>query len=176
MSDLQRYIAEREARDPEFKAARERLRPEYEAESERIQAEIAARVAGAVGSVTDWFFTVDGDTYRVSDAVLIAGDLPDERERSGEEARLYRLPDGRYFLAAITNQDETRGLYPVDEDSARESYEMLPVHHVPAFPSDNFDDDTYRAAVSAAMNLPADQQRALITLMLARQAEKNPAA
>jgi transcriptional regulator with XRE-family HTH domain len=44
MDDLDQYIAEREARDPEFKAAREEMRPQYEFQ----RALIMARVEGGI--------------------------------------------------------------------------------------------------------------------------------
>ncbi len=40
MDDLDQYIAEREARDPEFKAAMEELRPQYEFQRALIRARI----------------------------------------------------------------------------------------------------------------------------------------
>jgi len=42
MDDLDKYIAEREARDPEFRKAREELRPQYEFRRAMIGARLAA--------------------------------------------------------------------------------------------------------------------------------------
>jgi transcriptional regulator with XRE-family HTH domain len=42
--DLDQYIAEREARDPEFKAAREEMRPQYEFQRALIMARVEAGI------------------------------------------------------------------------------------------------------------------------------------
>jgi DNA-binding XRE family transcriptional regulator len=44
LMDLDQYIAEREARDPEFKAAREEMRPQYEFQTALIGARIEAGI------------------------------------------------------------------------------------------------------------------------------------
>lgn len=44
MDDLDRYIAEREARDPEFKAAREEMRPQFEFQKALIRGRVDAGI------------------------------------------------------------------------------------------------------------------------------------
>lgn len=91
---------------------------------------------------TDMTRIIERRRYSTATATLLAGDDfwdGHNWERSGRNRYLYRTPNGRYFVAHLTQwQGEQDDLRPIDLDEAIELYEgpltERRVEYVEAFP------------------------------------------
>lgn len=73
---------------------------------------------------------VNGLKYDTATATLLAHNRywdGNNHDRQGRNKYLYKTPNGRFFLHTTTRwQGERDNILPIDEETAREAYEMLP--------------------------------------------------